>query len=207
MCSWSDEANVRYVSGAPQLWVAGSRPLVPLRAGARDRRRPPAQHLGRGDPADIPHENLYGISFNSTNFLEALRRVEGAATARTVGTDGLTPSSAAALAQGVPVGGARGRRAPVASGPPGQASSGGRRDPRIGPGRRGGAGRGSGSTRSRTHRAPAHRRLHGGDGRGGRYDPGVAGRCVDHVAGAPVASRRAGTSRSTKATSWHSTPG
>src|SRR5271165_1049357 len=92
------QANVRYVTGAPQLWVAGTRPFGP---GCVLVRATGAVHLlstwDEGIPPEIPHENLYGISFNSTNFLEALRRVEGAATARTVGTDGLTPSSARLL--------------------------------------------------------------------------------------------------------------
>ena len=33
----------------------------------------------RGHPDDIPHEHLYGISFNATNFVKALKRIEGAA--------------------------------------------------------------------------------------------------------------------------------
>ncbi len=41
------QANVRYVSGAPQLWVAGTRPFGPDLCGrARDRSDSPAQHLG-----------------------------------------------------------------------------------------------------------------------------------------------------------------
>jgi Xaa-Pro aminopeptidase len=50
-----------------------------------------------GIPEEIPHENLYGISFNSGNFVKALRRIEGAATFKTVATDAMSPSSAGLL--------------------------------------------------------------------------------------------------------------
>ncbi len=97
------EANARYVSGAPRLWTAGSRAFGP---GCVLVRATGTVHLlstwDEGIPAEIPHENLYGISFNSMNFLEALQRVEGAATARTVGTDSLTPSSARLLPKAFP---------------------------------------------------------------------------------------------------------
>jgi Xaa-Pro aminopeptidase len=55
-----------------------------------------------GIPEDIPHENLFGISFNSMNFLKVLKGIEGAARARTVATDALTPSSAKLLPKAFP---------------------------------------------------------------------------------------------------------
>ena len=55
-----------------------------------------------GIPDDIPHENLYGISFNAGKFVKALRRVEGAATVRTVATDSLSGSSANLLPKAFP---------------------------------------------------------------------------------------------------------
>lgn len=97
------EANARYVSGAPRLWTAGSRPFGPgcVLVGATG-----SVHLlstwDEGIPDDIPHQNLYGISFNATNFVKALQRIEGAATARTVATDALTPSSANLLPKAFP---------------------------------------------------------------------------------------------------------
>jgi Xaa-Pro dipeptidase len=97
------EGNARYVSGAPRLWTAGSRAFGP---GCVLVRATGAVHLlstwDEGIPEEIPHENLYGISFNAMTFLAALQRVEGAATARTVGTDGLTPSSAQLLPKAFP---------------------------------------------------------------------------------------------------------
>jgi Xaa-Pro aminopeptidase len=97
------EANARYVSGAPRLWTAGSRAFGP---GCVLVRSSGAVHLlstwDEGIPDDIPHENLYGISFNSSNFLKVLQGIEGAATARAVATDALTPSSAQLLAKAFP---------------------------------------------------------------------------------------------------------
>lgn len=86
------QANVRYVSGARQLWVAGTRPFGPTCVLLRDTG---AIHLlstwDEGVPDDIPHENLYGISWNPANTIAALQRIEGAATAKRVGTDALSP--------------------------------------------------------------------------------------------------------------------
>ncbi|OBB93077.1 Xaa-Pro peptidase family protein [Mycobacterium sp. 852002-40037_SCH5390672] len=86
------QANVRYVTGAPQLWVAGTRPFGPTCVVVRETG---AVHLlstwDEGIPEDIPHENLYGISWNPMNTMSALSRIEGAATARRVGTDAISP--------------------------------------------------------------------------------------------------------------------
>jgi Xaa-Pro aminopeptidase len=86
------QANVRYVTGAPQLWVAGTRPFGPTCVLVR---ATGAVHLlstwDEGVPDDIPHENLYGISWNPVNIIAVLKRIEGAATARRVGTDALSP--------------------------------------------------------------------------------------------------------------------
>lgn len=97
------EANARYVSGAPRLWTAGSREFGPGCVLVRD---PEAVYLlstwDEGVPEDIPHENLYGISFNSATFLKVLSEIDGAATARTVATDGLTPGSSRLLPKSFP---------------------------------------------------------------------------------------------------------
>src|ERR1700756_1874381 len=86
------QANVRYVAGAPQLWVAGTRPFGPTCVLVRETG---AVHLlstwDEGVPDDIPHENLYGISWNPMNTISALQRIDGAAAARRVGTDALSP--------------------------------------------------------------------------------------------------------------------
>lgn len=97
------EANARYVSGAPRLWTAGSRSFGP---GCVLVRATGAVHLlstwDEGVPEEIPHENLYGISFNSQSFLRVLQGIEGAATAGVVATDGITAGSASLLAKAFP---------------------------------------------------------------------------------------------------------
>src|SRR6478752_7769317 len=81
------EANARYVSGAQRLWTAGTRPFGP---GCVVVRATGAIHLvstwDEGVPDDIPHEHLFGITFNSQNTLAMLTGIDGAATARTVAT-------------------------------------------------------------------------------------------------------------------------
>jgi Xaa-Pro dipeptidase len=97
------QANVRYVTGAPQLWVAGTRPFGPTCVLVRETG---AVHLlstwDEGVPDDIPHENLYGISWNPMNTMSALRRIDGAATALRVGTDALSPVFAKLLPTAFP---------------------------------------------------------------------------------------------------------
>ncbi len=98
------EANARYVSGAPRLWLAGTRPFGP---GCVLVRETGAVYLlstwDEGVPDDIPHEHLYGYTFNATNFIEVLKDVDGAATARTVATDALSPSAERLLGASFPV--------------------------------------------------------------------------------------------------------
>jgi Xaa-Pro dipeptidase len=97
------QANIRYVTGTPQLWVAGTRPFGPSCVLVR---ATGAIHLlstwDEGVPDDIPHENLYGISWNPVNTMSVLRRIEGAATARRVGTDALSPAFAQLLPTAFP---------------------------------------------------------------------------------------------------------
>ena len=97
------QANIRYVTGVPQLWVAGTRPFGPSCVLVRETG---AIHLlstwDEGVPDDIPHENLYGIAWNPVNTMAVLQRIEGAATARRVGTDALSPAFAQLLPTAFP---------------------------------------------------------------------------------------------------------
>ncbi|WP_280416256.1 M24 family metallopeptidase [Nocardia carnea] len=92
------QANARYLSGAPQLWVAGTRPFGPV---ALLMRQTGAVHLhstwDEGIPEDIPHENLYETMWDPRNLIAVLRDIDGAATARRVGTDALSPAFAQLL--------------------------------------------------------------------------------------------------------------
>ena len=193
------EGNARYVSGAPRLWTAGSRAFGP---GCVFVRENGAVHLlstwDEGIPEEIPHENLYGITFNALNFVTVLSKIEGAATAKRVATDSMSGSSANLLAQGVPGGRVHRRRADAAPDPPGQEPRGDRGHPGVGARGRGGARRGDEGVGARRDRAAADRDLHGGHGGGGGHDSLRTGRGLDHLAPGPVAAdqpRYAGATR------------
>lgn len=97
------QANARYLSGAPQLWVAGTRPFGPV---ALLLRQTGTVHLhstwDEGIPEDIPRENLYETKWDPRNVMAALRNIAGAATARRVGTDALSPGFAQLLPMAFP---------------------------------------------------------------------------------------------------------
>jgi Xaa-Pro dipeptidase len=85
-------ANVRYASGARQLWRAGNAPFGPASVVVRATER---VHLlsvwDEGVPPEIDHEDLYPLTWNPAHLLAALKAIDGLADARRVGTDGLTP--------------------------------------------------------------------------------------------------------------------
>ena len=97
------QANVRYISGAPQLWVVGTRPFGPICTYVRATGE---IHLNstwdEGMPEEIPHENLYGLAWNPMTLIGVLRDIKGADTARRVGTDALTPTFAKLLPMAFP---------------------------------------------------------------------------------------------------------
>ncbi|HVW80273.1 MAG TPA: M24 family metallopeptidase [Mycobacteriales bacterium] len=97
------EPNARYIAGVPRLWINGSRPFGP---GCVIERATGSIHIvstwDEGVPDDIPHQNLHGITFNGANTLAWLSSVEGAATAKTVATDGLMPSTVALVRRAFP---------------------------------------------------------------------------------------------------------
>ncbi|MGU3501149.1 M24 family metallopeptidase [Mycobacterium sp. C31M] len=92
------QANVRYISGAPQLWVVGTRPFGPICSYVRATGE---IHLNstwdEGIPEEIPHENLYGFAWNPMTLVGIMSKMKGADTARRVGTDALTPMFAKLL--------------------------------------------------------------------------------------------------------------
>jgi Xaa-Pro dipeptidase len=97
------QANVRYFTGAPQLWIAGTRPFGPICTVVRSTGE---IHLlstwDEGIPDEIPHDHLYGLLWNPMNTIAVLQNIEGAATARRVGTDALSPTFAALLPTAFP---------------------------------------------------------------------------------------------------------
>jgi len=97
------QANVRYITGAPQLWVAGTRPFGPICTFVRATGE---IHLNstwdEGMPEEIPHENLYGLAWNPMTLMGVLQNIAGTDTARRVGTDALTPTFAKLLPMAFP---------------------------------------------------------------------------------------------------------
>lgn len=97
------QANVRYISGAPQLWVVGTRPFGPICTFVRATGE---IHLNstwdEGIPEEIPHEHLYGLAWNPMTLIGVLQNITGTATARRVGTDALTPTFATLLPMAFP---------------------------------------------------------------------------------------------------------
>lgn len=92
------QANVRYVTGAPQLWVAGTRPFAPICVLVRATGE---IHLNsswdEGIPEEIGHDHLYGLAWNPMTNIEVLKRIRGAADATRVGTDAMSPTFAQLL--------------------------------------------------------------------------------------------------------------
>ncbi len=92
------QANVRYVTGAPQLWVAGTRPFAPICVLVRATGE---IHLNsswdEGIPEEIGHDHLYGLAWNPMTNIEVIKKLDGASTARRVGTDAMSPSFAQLL--------------------------------------------------------------------------------------------------------------
>lgn len=97
------EANARYVSGTPRLWLTGTRPVGTSCVLLRETGE---VHLltswDEGVPDDIPRENLFGFTFNPANLVKALRALPGAATVTTLATDAMSPTAAGVLARSFP---------------------------------------------------------------------------------------------------------
>uniref|UniRef100_A0AAU2AEK6 M24 family metallopeptidase n=1 Tax=Streptomyces sp. NBC_00093 TaxID=2975649 RepID=A0AAU2AEK6_9ACTN len=96
-------ANVRYVTGARGLWTAGTHPFAPACVVVR---ATGTIHMlstwDEGIPDDIPHEQLYALTWNPMNWVTALQGIKGAATARRVGTDTISPTFAQLLPYAFP---------------------------------------------------------------------------------------------------------
>ena len=97
------QANVRYVTGAPQLWIAGTRPFGPVCVVVR---ASGDIYLNTTDdegvPEEIDHDHLYGLTWNPMTLIDVLKKVDGAETALRVGTDAITPTFAALLPEAFP---------------------------------------------------------------------------------------------------------
>ena len=85
-------ANIRYASGVPILWNAGTRPFGP---GCIVVRATDEVFLlstwDEGVPEEIPHDHLYGITWNPMNYVSLLEDIAASARPHRVGTDAMSP--------------------------------------------------------------------------------------------------------------------
>jgi Xaa-Pro dipeptidase len=97
------QANIRYVTGAPQLWIAGTRPFAPMCVMVRASGDIYLNSTDdEGVPEEIDHDHLYGLAWNPMTLIDVLKKVDGADTALRVGTDAITPTFAALLPEAFP---------------------------------------------------------------------------------------------------------
>jgi Xaa-Pro aminopeptidase len=96
-------ANMRYVSGVPLLWNAGTRPFGP---GCVVVRATEEIYLlstwDEGVPDEIPHDHLFGITWNPMNYVKVLKGIAETAKPRRVGTDAMSPLFAQLLPMAFP---------------------------------------------------------------------------------------------------------
>jgi Xaa-Pro aminopeptidase len=97
------QANVRYVTGAPQLWIGGTRPFGPVCVMLRGTGEIYLMSTDdEGVPEEIGHDRLYGLAWNPMTLIDVLKNIDGASTARRVGTDAITPTFATLLPMAFP---------------------------------------------------------------------------------------------------------
>ena len=85
-------ANIRYASGVPILWNAGTRPFGP---GCIVVRATDEVFLlstwDEGVPEEIPRDHLYGITWNPMNYVSLLKDIAASARPHRIGTDAMSP--------------------------------------------------------------------------------------------------------------------
>jgi Xaa-Pro aminopeptidase len=96
-------ANMRYVSGVPMLWNAGTRPFGPGCVAVRDTEDIYLLSTwDEGVPDEIPHDHLFGITWNPMNYVKVLKEIGTEAEPRRVGTDAMSPLFAQLLPMAFP---------------------------------------------------------------------------------------------------------
>jgi Xaa-Pro dipeptidase len=97
------QANVRYVTGAPQLWIGGTRPFGPVCVMLRGSGEIFLMSTDdEGVPEEIGRDRLYGLAWNPMTFIDVLKNIDGSSTAKRVGTDAITPTFATLLPMAFP---------------------------------------------------------------------------------------------------------
>jgi Xaa-Pro aminopeptidase len=96
-------ANMRYVSGVPLLWNAGTRPFGPGCVVVRETEEIYLLSTwDEGVPDEIPHDHLFGITWNPMNYVTVLKGIAATAEPRRVGTDAMSPLFAQLLPMAFP---------------------------------------------------------------------------------------------------------
>jgi Xaa-Pro dipeptidase len=97
------QANVRYVTGAPQLWIGGTRPFGPVCVVVRATGEIYLMSTAdEGIPEEIGRDRLYGLAWNPMTLITVLKNIDGAPTAKRVGTDAISPTFATLLPMAFP---------------------------------------------------------------------------------------------------------
>jgi Xaa-Pro dipeptidase len=97
------QANVRYVTGAPQLWIGGTRPFGPVCVMLRGTGEIFLMSTDdEGVPEEIGRDRLYGLAWNPMTFIDVLKNIDGSSAAKRVGTDAITPTFATLLPMAFP---------------------------------------------------------------------------------------------------------
>jgi Xaa-Pro dipeptidase len=96
-------ANIRYASGVPLLWNAGTRPFGPGCVVVRATREIfLLSTWDEGVPEDIPHDHLFGITWNPMNLVAVLKGIAADVEPGRVGTDAMSPLFARLLPMAFP---------------------------------------------------------------------------------------------------------
>src|ERR1700757_1469347 len=97
------QANIRYVTGAPQLWIAGTRPFGPMCVVVRATGDVYLNSTDdEGVPGEIGRDHLYGLAWNPMTLIDVLKKIDGAEAARRIGTDAIKPTFAGLLPDAFP---------------------------------------------------------------------------------------------------------
>ncbi len=93
------QGNARYIAGHRPLWRAVITPWAPMCTFVR---ATGGIHLlaatwDDGIPGDIPHEHLFGLTWNASTTVNSIAGIEGLQDARVIAVDGMSPGLAKLL--------------------------------------------------------------------------------------------------------------
>lgn len=92
------EANARFASGARRLWTAGTRPFTPGCVVVRETAGVYVLSTwDDGMPPELDRAHLYGTTWNPVVLTDEVGAIDGVATARRIGVDGMTARAHALL--------------------------------------------------------------------------------------------------------------